>query len=59
MHDAGFLLLLLLNRALFHAQDVADGVEFKLIAVLLADPLLDELVPIERRERSGTEGRRF
>lgn len=40
------------DGTLFHAQDVADGIEFELLAILLPNTLFHELVPIERRERS-------
>ena len=52
-HDALVLGVVLLNGALLHAQDVADGVEVEVLAVLLPDTLLHELVPVEGRERPG------
>ena len=42
-----------MNGALLHAQDVADGGEVEVLAVLLPDTLLHELVPVEGRERPG------
>lgn len=41
------------ERALFHAEQVADGVEIVGLAVLLADLLLDEFVPVVDGERLG------
>ena len=45
--------LLLGERRLLHAQKVADGVKIVALAVLLANLLLDELVPVVNRERFG------
>ena len=51
--EAALVLLSLLQGALLHPQDVADGVELELLAELLADALLHEFVPVQIGERSG------
>ena len=46
----------MLYSALLHAQDVADGVEVEILAVLLTDAFLHELVPVQGREGSTKFG---
>lgn len=45
--------LLLGQRRLLHAQQVTDGIKVVTLAVLLANLLLDELVPVIDGERFG------
>ena len=45
-HEPRLVVVLLLERALLHAEGVADVVELELLAVLLPHALLDELVPV-------------
>ena len=53
------VLLTLLNGALLHAQNVADGVELELLAELLADAFFHKLVPIKSREGSDRKNKAF
>ena len=45
-HEPRLVVVPLLERALLHAEGVADVVELELLAVLLPHALLDELVPV-------------
>jgi hypothetical protein len=42
--------VVLLNSAFLHSEDVADGIEVKVFAELLANTFLHKFVPIQRRE---------
>ena len=44
-----------LDGTFLHSQGVAQSVELELVAELLSDPFLDELVPVEGREGLGRD----
>merc|ERR1719228_1543066 len=52
-HDTRIFPSFCWNSTLLHAENLAEGVELELFAVLLTDSLLDELVPVVDRESLG------